>query len=161
MNLKNMIITKMIRRMSLLLQTKVKFIKISPNINKIFRFQILINLRICELTKIHQIKISIYSMITLFQLNQKKQQPLQMIFNKNLKRKFVEIGKCQNVHLNLNVRLPMVNMNFCKNLIYLKIIAPNNVINFTNCNIARMVIDVNFIIVKNLNIKGPFQKIHI
>jgi hypothetical protein len=84
-----------------------------------------------------------------------------MIFNKNLKRKFVEIGKCQNVHLNLNVRLPMVNMNFCKNLIYLKIIAPNNVINFTNCNIARMVIDVNFIIVKNLNIKGPFQKIHI
>lgn len=160
MNLKNMIIMKMTRRMPLHLQIKVKFIKISSNINKIIIFQILINLHIYELTKIHQIKISIYSMITLYQLNQKKLQLLQMIFNKNLKPKFVEIGKCQNVHLNLNVRLPMANKNFYKNLIYLKIIAPNNVINFTNNNIAPMVIDVNFIIVKNLNIKGQFLKIH-
>ena len=156
-----MIIMKMIRRMSLHLQTKAKFIKISSHNNKIFRFQILINLHIYEQTKIHQIKILIYSMITLFQLNQKKLQPQQMTFNKNLKLKFVEIGKCQNVHLNLNVRLPMANRNYNKNLIFLKIIAPNNVINFTNCNIAPMVIDVNFIIAKNLNIKGPFLKIRI
>lgn len=75
-----------------------------------------------------------------------------MIFNKNSKQKFVEIGKCQNVHSKLIVHLLMEGMNFNKNLIFLKITAQNNVINFTNSDIALMAIDVNFITVKNLNI---------
>lgn len=85
----------------------------------------------------------LHSILKLKLSNQENKLHHKMIFSRNLKQKYVEVGKCQNANLAPSAPLLTVSTNYRRNHTFIKIIGQNNAKTFTNICIARMVIGAN------------------